>query len=88
MQHAGNALPAHIHAKADFGHADMGVAGHDPKVQRDRQRHAAANTEALDGADGNLLHLLPGAGQPRSQFQMPPQRTDIHAAARPAFGVL
>ena len=30
----------------------MGVAGHDPKVQRDRQRHAATNAKAFDGADG------------------------------------
>src|SRR6266581_880810 len=49
---------------------------------------AAADAEALDGADRDLLHLLPGTAQSRSQFEMPAQRTDIHGAARPAFGVL
>src|SRR2546427_220797 len=48
----------------------------------------AADAEAFDGADRDLLHLLPGTAQSRSQFEMPAQRTDIHGAARPAFGVL
>ena len=42
----------------------------------------------FDGADGDLLHLLPGAGQPRSEFQVPAQRPDIHGLARPALGIL
>jgi len=35
-----------------------------------------------------ICSLLPGAAQSRSQFEVPAQRTDIHGAARPAFGVL
>ena len=66
----------------------MGVAGHDAKIQRHRQRNAAADAKALDGADRDLLHLLPGAGQPRPEFQVPAQRPDIHGPARAAFGVL
>src|SRR5260221_3985465 len=66
----------------------MGVAAHDAEVQRHRQRHAAADAKTLDGADGDLLHFLPGAGEPRSQFQMPAQRADIHGPARAAVGVL
>ena len=66
----------------------MGVAAHDAKVQRDRQGYAAADAEPLDGADGDLLHLVPGVGQPRSQLQVPAQRAEIHGPARPAFGVL
>ena len=88
MQHARNALPAHVHAEPDLGHPQMGVAGHDAKIQRHRQRDAAADAKTLDGADGDLLHLLPGAGEPRSQLQMPAQRADIHGAARASFGVL
>ena len=42
VQHPRHALPAHVHAKSDLGHAHMGVSGHHAKVQRDRQRHAAA----------------------------------------------
>ncbi len=47
-----------------------------------------ASAKSFDGADGDLLYLLPGAAQSRSQFEVPAQRTDIHGAARPAFGVL
>src|SRR5439155_26197243 len=39
------------------------------------------------GADGDLLHLLPGTGQPRSELEVPAQRPDIHGAARPALGI-
>ena len=46
----------------------MGVAGHHAKIQRHRERYAAADAKAFDGADGDLLHLLPGAAQPRSKF--------------------
>ena len=60
MQHARDALPAHVHAETDFGHADMRVPGHDAKIQRHRQCDAAADAKAFDGADGDLLHLLPG----------------------------
>ena len=81
MQHARHALPAHVHAKADLGHAHVGVAGHDPEIQRHRQRHAAADAKTLDGADGDLLHLLPGPRQPRSEFQVPAQRAEIHGLA-------
>ena len=66
----------------------MGVAGHDAEIQRDRQRHAAADAKALDGADGDLLHLLPGPRQPRPELQMPAQRAEIHGLARAAFGIL
>ena len=68
MQHARDALPAHVHAEPDLGHPQMGVAAHDAKVECHRQRHAAADAKAFDGADGDLLHLLPGPGQPRSEF--------------------
>ena len=65
----------------------MGVAGHDAKIQRDRERDAAADTKPLDGADGDLLHLLPGPRKPRPELQVPPQGADIHGFARAAFGV-
>ena len=87
VQHARHALPAHVHAEPDFGHPHMRVASHHAKIQRYRQRNPAADAKALDGADGNLLHLLPGAGQPRSEFQVPAQRADIHRLARPALGI-
>ena len=73
MQHAWNALPAHVHAEANLGHAQMGVAAHDPKIQRDRQRHAAADAKPLNGSDRDLLHFVPGLGQPRPQLEVPPQ---------------
>ncbi len=74
--------------KPDFGHPDMGVARYHAKIQRHRQRDAAADAKSFDGADGDLLHFLPGPRQPRPKPQMPAQRSDIHGRARPAFGVL
>src|ERR1700730_18193832 len=65
----------------------MRVAAHDAKVERHRQSHAATNAKPFDGADGDLLHLLPRAGQPRSELQVPAQRTDVHGFARAAFGI-
>ena len=66
----------------------MGVSGHDPEIQRHRQSHAAADAKAFDGADRDLLHVLPGPRQPRSEFQVPAQRAEVHGLAGPAFGVL
>src|ERR1700736_3637744 len=66
----------------------MGVAGHHTKIQRHRERYAAADAKALNGADGDLLHLLPGAAQPRPEFQVPSQRAEVHGFARTTFGVL
>src|SRR3954452_4828451 len=65
----------------------MGVARHHPKIERYGQRHAATYTESFYGADRDLLHVIPGLGQPRSKLQMPSQRTDIHGAAGPALGI-
>ena len=88
VQHARHALPAHVHAEPDLGHAHMAAAAHDAEIERDRERDAAADTEALDGADGDLLHLLPGPGHARAELQVPAQRAEVHGAARPALGVL
>jgi len=66
----------------------MGVAGHHAKIQRHRERYAAADAKSLDGADGDLLHLLPGAAQTWSKFQVPAQRAEVHGFARTTFGVL
>src|SRR3954449_8872835 len=65
----------------------MRVTRHHPKIERHRQRNAATYTEPFDGADSDLLHLIPCLGQPRSKLQMPPQRAYIHGAARPALGI-
>jgi len=88
MKHARDALPAHVHAEPDLGHPQMRVISHHAKIQRDRERHAAADTKALDRADGDLLHLLPGVAEPWPEFQMPAQRSDIHGLARFAFRIL
>src|ERR1700688_4885674 len=66
----------------------MGVAGHDTKIQRHRERYAAADAKAFNGTDGDLLHLLPGAAEPRSEFKVPAQRPQVHGFARTTFGVL
>jgi len=44
MQHARDALPAHIHAETDFARG-CGVSGYDAKIQRYRQRDAAADAK-------------------------------------------
>jgi hypothetical protein len=50
----------------------MGVAAHDAKIERDRQRDAATDTEAFDRGDRDLFHVLPGAGEPGADLQMSP----------------
>src|SRR5205823_5601095 len=52
------------------------------------QRHAAADTKAFDGADGDLLQVLPGPRQPRPELQVSAQGAEIHGLPRPAFGIL
>jgi hypothetical protein len=88
VQHPWHALPAHVHAEPDLGHAHMGVSGHHAKVQRDRQRHAATDAKAFDGADGDLLHFLPCPRQPRSEFQVASQRAEVHGFAGATFRIL
>ena len=88
MQHAWHALPAHVHAEADLGDAHMGIAPHDAEIECDRERHAAADAEPFDGADGDLLHVLPCAGQPRTQFEVSAQRAEVHGLTGAAFGIL
>jgi len=48
----------------------------------------AADAEALDGADGDLFHVLPGPRQPRPELQMPAQRPQIHVATGAALRIL
>jgi hypothetical protein len=74
--------------RPDLGDPDMGRTAHDAEVERDRERNAAADAEAFDRGDGDLVHLLPGAGEPGAELQMPAQRPDVHGLARAALGIL
>src|ERR1700685_54328 len=52
------------------------------------RKSSATDAKSLDRADGDLLHLLPGPGQPRPQLEVVTQGTEIHGPARAAFRVL
>ena len=73
VQHARNALPAHVHAETDFGYPQVRVAAHDAEVQRHRERDTAADAKTFNRADRDLLHVMPGLRHPRPQLQVTAQ---------------
>jgi hypothetical protein len=56
--------------------------------KRDGERNAATDAKTFDRGDGDLVHLLPRAGEPGPELQVPAQGADVHGLAQAALGVL
>jgi hypothetical protein len=68
-QQARQRAPAHVHAERHLGDAEVGARAAKAEIERDGQRHAAADAGPLDGRNRDLLHVPPGAAHARADPQ-------------------
>ncbi len=66
----------------------MGGAAAGAKVERHHQRGAATDAMALDGRDGDLVHLLPGPTHLGAEPLLVNALADRQPIARAPFGIL